>query len=446
MTEKFVDLLDAALEEIKSEPVTAVLNRYPEHSEILAPLLTAAEKVVVWQTLHAEPAEVAVQPTPITNWQTADRTAFLAQVEQLPVSPGPLLRLKGWLTQKRTAFGKRYTQKEQKPMNALLARAVATALVLFGLGGGTVALANDSLPDTPLYPVKLMLEETKMAMADNPAEQANLQMTLAQVRLQEMTQLMQAGEPVDEPLVGRLETHLQEALQLAAQTGDPELVGLLTQMQTMLQNEQQTMAQLGDPAQAMFGEVNQIMNQYQEQAQAGLEDLAMFRWRHGQNEEWTPPCAPGDCEPLGNSHQNGQDADNGQNQNGPGDGTCTGDCEPVGDENKFGQEQDNGQNGPGSQDGPGANNGNGNGALSPGGDNGQNGPGAGSGSCDGDCEPVGDENKYGQDDANSGHNGPGDGDGVCLNDCDPVGDGPHPSQGNGNGDNTGDQDGHGNGG
>lgn len=439
MTEKFADILDAALEEIKTKPVTAVLNRYPEHSETLAPLLTAAQKMMVWQT--------AVQPTPTTNLQTADRAHFLDQIEQLPpvpVSPGPLLRLKGWLTQTRAAFRNRQLQKEQKPMNVLFARAVATALVLFGLGGGTVALANDSLPDTPLYPVKLMLEETKMAMADNPVEQATLQMNLAQVRLEEMTQLMQAGDPVDEPLVARLETHLQEALQLAAQTGDPELVGLLTQMQTMLQNEQQTMAWLGDPAQAMFGEVNQLLNQYQEQVQAGLDDPPLFRWRHSQDEAWDPTCPQGDCEPLGNSHQNGQDIDNGQN--GPGDGTCDGDCEPVGDENKFGQEQDNGQNGPGSQDGPGATNGNGNDAVSPGSDNGQNGPGDGDGICDGDCDPVGDENQYGQDDANSGQNGPGDGTGVCLNDCDPVGDGPHPNQGNGNGGSNGNNNGNDNGG
>ena len=74
-------------------------------------------------------------------------------------------------------------------MNALFARAIATAVVLFGLGSGTVALANDSLPDAPLYPVKLMLEETRMAMADNPVEQATLQTELAQVRLEEMTRL-----------------------------------------------------------------------------------------------------------------------------------------------------------------------------------------------------------------------------------------------------------------
>lgn len=56
MTQKFEDVLDAALEAIKTEPVTAVLNRYPNQAEALAPLLAAAEQVKDWQT--------AVPPSP----------------------------------------------------------------------------------------------------------------------------------------------------------------------------------------------------------------------------------------------------------------------------------------------------------------------------------------------------------------------------------------------
>jgi hypothetical protein len=408
MTQLFLDTLDAALEAVKDEPVTAVLNRYPNQAETLAPLLMAAEKVMDWQT--------AVPPTPNPSWQTADRAAFLAQVEQLPetaVSTSPFLRLKGWLTQTRAALRNRQVQKEHKPMNAIFARVAATVAVIISLGSGTVALANDSLPETPLYPVKLILEDTRMAMANNPVEQASLQMSLAQVRLQEMTQLTQAGDEIDEPLVSRLETHLQQALQLAAQTDETDLVGLLTQMQTMLQNEQQTMTQQGDPAQAMFGSVTQILNQYQERVQAGLDDPPMFRWRHSQNPDRDPTCPQGDCEPHGSGHQNGQDAnDNGQH--GPGDGTCDGDCGPIGDENQYGQDQNNGQNGPGD------------------------------GTCVSDCNPVGDENQYGQDDANSGQNGPGDGTGVCVNDCAPIGDGPQPEQNHDNGHGNTNDDEHGN--
>lgn len=316
-------------------------------------------------------------------------------------------------------------------MNAIFARVIATALVLFGLGGGTVAMANESLPDTPLYPVKLMLEETRMARAGNPGEQASLQTELAQVRLEEMARLALAGETIGEAQLVQLQTHLQTALQLAAQTGDPELVGLLNQVQTMLQNMQQTMAQLGEPVQAMLGEAQLIMNQYQEQAQAGLADPQMFRWRQAQGE---------DGEPAGSREQNGQDVDTDEHgPYGPGDGTCLGEeCEPVGDQNQFGQDENN-ANGP----------------------NGPNTNGPNDDACvnNEDCEPLGGANQYGQDEDTNGQNGNGDfdGDGVCNNeDCVPAGDEnkygqdagnngqngdglqPNPNNGNGNG--------HGNGG
>ncbi|MCA9898687.1 MAG: hypothetical protein H6654_08545 [Ardenticatenaceae bacterium] len=455
MTDNFADILDEALAAVKTEPVTAVLHRYPQHAQTLAPLLTAAAKLGDWQTFTAE---TAVSPTFNPNWQTADRTQFLDQIEQfapVPVSPGPLLRLKGWLTQTRTALRNRYLQKEQKPMNILFARAIATAVVILGLGGGTVAMANDSLPDTPLYPVKLMLEETRMNMAESPVEQAKLQTELAQVRLQEMTQLALAGETIGEAQLTQLQTHLQTALQLAAQTGDPQMIGLLTQLQTMLQNQQQNMAQLGNPA---LGNVNQLLNQFQERVQAGLADPPMFRWRQAQDEDWEPAgqgqqngqgtapdnsgqngasqgndtCLNNNCEPVGDQNQFGQDKTNangpngphtnGPNINGPNTDGCldNADCEPAGDENKHGQDSDNsGQNGNGDFDGD------------------------GDGVCENDCEPIGDENQYGQEEDNDGQNGDmdggGDGDGVCDNDCEPIGDGPQPNPDNGG-------NGHGNGG
>ncbi|MEZ4592801.1 MAG: hypothetical protein R3D55_16890 [Chloroflexota bacterium] len=38
MTEKFTDILDEALAAVQTEPATAVLHRYPDHAQTLAPL------------------------------------------------------------------------------------------------------------------------------------------------------------------------------------------------------------------------------------------------------------------------------------------------------------------------------------------------------------------------------------------------------------------------
>lgn len=450
MIAPFADTLDEALEAVKTEPITAVLHRYPIHAHTLAPLLAAAEKLSEWQMLSALPAEAAVSPRLTADWQSADRATFLAQLAQLPappVSSSPLLRLRGWLTQLRSAFHNRNKNTAEKPLNAIFARAIAATLLLFSLGSGTVALANDSLPDTPLYPIKMMLEQTRMAMAGNPVEQATLQTELAQVRLEEMARLALTGETIGAAQLVQLQNHLQTALQLAAQTGDSELVALLTQLQTMLQNMQQTIAQLGEPVQAMLGDAQSIMNRYQEQAQAGVADPQTFRWRHMQGENWESneshkqngqevdieehgPYGSGDgncqdeaCEPGGDQMQFGQDENNANGPNDPNDSDCINNenCEPVGGANHYGQDGNNsGQHGNGNFDGD--------------------------GTCDGeDCAPIGDANQYGQGDANTGEddirqNSPSDGDGVCTNDCIPFGESPQPNPDNGN------ANGHGNGG
>jgi hypothetical protein len=441
MNNQFEDVLDAALEQLNHEPVTAVLNHYPDQAASLEPLLAVAERLTAWQT--------ADLPQPDPAWQTADRAAFLTQIEQLPtptVSPNPLLRLNTWLKQSISALKNRQKQKERYAMNTLIARAVLTVMVILGIGGGTAAWASDSLPDTPLYPVKLMLEDTKMALANSPVEQSQLNIDLAEVRLQEIQQLHLADKPVNKQLLVRLETHLQQALQLAAQTNEPEMIGLLTQMQTMMQ------AQLNDPYQQLFAATKQILHQYQDQVAAGLENPPLFRWQQGQNPDWEPLCPQGECNPAGDAHQNGQELDN-SGHHGSDDENCSGDCNPIGDENQHGHDA-NMPNGSGNQNclgdgncsddcnstgdenqcghGPfesGNENNNWNGPANDTGN--QNGPG--DGNCTGDCDPMGGEKQHGQDEAGSGQNEPGDGNGACDNDCEPPDDKPHHDHGSGHG-------------
>ncbi len=51
---------------------------------------------------------------------------------------------------------------------------LAGALILGG--GATAVAAQDDLPNQPLYPVKLMTENARMALTGDPQEQANLLM------------------------------------------------------------------------------------------------------------------------------------------------------------------------------------------------------------------------------------------------------------------------------
>ena len=56
-----------------------------------------------------------------------------------------------------------------------LAKIALILVVLFTSLGGTAVLSASALPDSPIYPVKLMVEEARLSMTDNLASQTALQ-------------------------------------------------------------------------------------------------------------------------------------------------------------------------------------------------------------------------------------------------------------------------------
>jgi hypothetical protein len=464
------DILDAALERLRAgESVPAILVRYPAQAEALIPLLNVAT------------ALEAIRPVEIPSFKAslADRNDFLAEITRLQpqaVSHGPLIRLKGWIAHRIPWQLPKLTsqRKEQRRMSALLVKATLIFSMIFGSAGGGAALAANSLPGSPLYPAKLAMEQMRMDMARDPADQAALNLTLAQVRTQEMERVALAGSVPDDATLTRLQTHLNQALHLAAQLPDDAMLGLLTQVRQMTQTQEQALQEAQtratEPAQEPLRQATRLLNQARQEAEAGLQDPQTFRWRHteGRPPEAPPqptmvprpggvitpttpisspqrvgPCPTGDCEPAGDQNQYGPQP----HQPGPGepggnpDGTCT-DCEPAGDQNQYGPQ-------PG-QPGPGEPGGNPDGTCTdcePAGDQNQYGPqpdqpgpGEPGGNPDGtctDCEPAGDQNQNGPQPDQPGPGEPGGNpDGTCI-DCEPAGDqnqnGPQPDQGSDNG-------------
>ena len=461
------DVLDMALaQQQRQEPLPQILANFPDEAPALRPLLETAATLELLQPVEMPAAEDRL----------ADQAAFMAQLDQFaapPVSPGFFVRLKEWWGQHRPDTLSIFQQKESQKMSVLLLKAALVLTMVFGSVGGTAVLAAESLPDSPLYPLKLTIEETQLALAKNPAQEATLQMAFAQERAEEIQQMTQKGDIPDEATLQRLQTHWQQALQLTSQMPDSVMTTLLVQAQTMVQNQEQAMTNaqmgLGVPAVNTLQQANQILAHTHADIEIGLHDPQTFRSHHGHIPHETPqpptPCTdgncgpmdempqpvqpppgngypgpgeghgdcdtPGTCEPAGDENHYGQDPMN-DGRNGPGDCADPGTCEPVGDENHYGQDgMDNGHNGPGDCADPGT--------CEPVGDenhygqdgmnNGHNGPG----DCTdpGTCEPDGDENHYGQDPMNGSQNGPGDSNCTTTNSCEPAGDENHYGQDSG---------------
>jgi hypothetical protein len=398
MTTSLTDVLDTALERLRAgESLPDILAHYPAHAESLAPLLNAAVALAPLRAVEMPPAAALA----------ADREKFLSEITQMqpqPVSSGPLVRLKGWLARR---FPKRTLEtsrpKEKRQMVVLLAKATLIFSLIFGSAGGVAVLSADSLPGSLLYPAKLAVEQVRLNFTSGPADRAMLHLELAQVRVQEIEQLAQAGDVPDEATLNRLQIHLERGLNLAARLPEESMLDWLNQARQMAQMGDRTLRRTQDqasaPAQDALQQARRILGQMGQEAEAGLQDPHTFRQRRTQSRPdkappqptlepeprperpgpgkpgVTPdaPCETDDCEPAGDEHHNGPQP----NQPGPGepggnsDAPCeTDDYEPIGDEHHNGPQPD--------QPGPGGRGGN---------------PDA---PCEtGDCEPIGDEHQYG---------------------------------------------------
>ena len=137
------------------------LAQYPGEAEALRPFLQTAAMLETMQ-----PVEL-----PDEAMLAADRAIFMAHVGNLPaqpVSPAPVVRLKGWMAQRLPSKPTILHKKELNPMSALIIKAVFVISMMFGAVGGTAVVSAASQPDSPLYPLKLTLEGARLAMAGQP--------------------------------------------------------------------------------------------------------------------------------------------------------------------------------------------------------------------------------------------------------------------------------------
>ena len=136
-----------------------------------------------------------------------------------------------FLGSRPVGFWSRLSAWRLAPAPALVAASV-TILVL--LVGGMVGAAAASLPDSPLYSVKLAGERLQLALSLNQEARAQVYLLLAEHRLAEAERLAKEGGPgSDTQLLEILDAareNLTLALALAQQLHGPEAVALLTDL------------------------------------------------------------------------------------------------------------------------------------------------------------------------------------------------------------------------
>ena len=290
----FDQLLERCLQKMaRTGDIGASLRRYPQYADRLRPLLEMAQ---------------------------ATRRYY----EAVPEAPGGLVtgreRLLAVAAQQRargvsvtSATRTTTTRTKGRKMKLVLATRLVTVLlaVVVGtaaLGGGIVWAAGDSLPGDLLYPVKLVTEDVRLALASAPGDQVDLALGLAEERAEEVQALVAAGRPVPDETVVRMEQHVERALAQAARASDDEeMAGLLTciaertRTQAQMLEQVQTMA----PRQAQAGleRAVTVCRRGAEAAEDGLNDPQMFRYRYRHQHRVYPEPAEGTPEPTNEPEQ-----------------------------------------------------------------------------------------------------------------------------------------------
>ena len=188
---EFDDVLDECLERllVKGETVEQCLDSFPEHTDALKPLLETA--------LSVKEAS-AIQP----RSEFRDKARYQLQSVLQEAESRRRRSFFSWSWQPRWAM------------------VVAVALVVLLAGGGTVAAASGSMPDGPLYPVKLATEQVQLFFTPSALGKAELYAKLVDRRVSEIARMAGANKPEHiERATRRLDAYLVKIAVLVSPEG-----------------------------------------------------------------------------------------------------------------------------------------------------------------------------------------------------------------------------------
>jgi hypothetical protein len=182
---EFENIFDECLERLaRGDTIMQCLESHIEQAEQLEPLLRMAQ---------AARETSAILPRP--EFRARARYEFHSALQEVTSKKRPSL------------FGLR---------TRLVTAIVALSIILVS-GGGTVVMASSSMPDNPLYPVKLVSEEVQMALTPSDIDKAEVCVMQADRRVDEIVYLADKGDAQQVHVTaGRLDECLETLVEIAS--------------------------------------------------------------------------------------------------------------------------------------------------------------------------------------------------------------------------------------
>jgi len=158
----FDNILDECLGRlIDGESIEACLSRYPRHAAELEPLLRTAQDAL---------KATAIKPRPEFRQRAAYQ--FQSAIRDMP------------------SKGRWDFFSVLKPSVVT----IITVVVVLLAGGGTIAVSSNSLPDSPLYQVKIATESVRLAFTPSALGKSELNARFADERVDEIVKMAEKGD------------------------------------------------------------------------------------------------------------------------------------------------------------------------------------------------------------------------------------------------------------
>ena len=200
-------------------------------------------------------------------------------------------------------------------MYKLIAAVLAMVMGTTAVSGGVALAANATLPGDALYQVKLGIEDMRIALATDPAAEAELNLASAQRRAQEMERLISQDRLMPEEGLARMTQSTEQAMVRTAYAPPAQTAGLLAQIVTATEAQervlQQAMAAAPKGAQAALQHALQATQEIRLRAQEGVQDPEGFRRQYQKRaeEQLGPSATPSPSGTQERNREQGQNRD-----------------------------------------------------------------------------------------------------------------------------------------
>ncbi len=209
---------------------------------------------------------------------TAEKAKFLLQGENLQkgLTPGS---------------GEVYAERDLHRLSALRRKRplplfkalVVTILVLIFLVGSsfTVYAAQSSLPGQPLYTIKSWSEDIRLSLTFSTKGKLNLTLDYTNRRMDEISRMVASGKALNDQTSERLQSELDNALELAAQLDDPQMQNALGEIKRQAENQGMTIEELitklPPQAEPAISHLQERLNEQVKLTTIGEKDPKAFR-------------------------------------------------------------------------------------------------------------------------------------------------------------------------